>query len=211
MTTTFEKREATQLPAIPDETAAALRRVFDIPDPSAIVDVEATPAEELIQFAAFAESKLRDAQQLFDMIRYPIQEANRAARAKITAKIHANGGSVISDEIFDAVIEKTAGKRDPLFDVLFKLLDKVPADKLADALYIESIDVSKVRDAKAIEAVLLAGGKANWKANLVKLDKIARAYGGEVAEIIAEGSPRGEASEKPVSIYPRESAMKTVG
>jgi hypothetical protein len=83
-------------------------------------------------------------------------------------------------------------------------------DLYAEAVHIKAVDVTHT-DPKAVDAVIAAGGKETWDANLTKLNKHARDFGGKIAEIIAAGSPRAGVGSPRLVIEPRASALKAVG
>lgn len=192
-------------------TNGDLSDAFRLPDLSQI-DVGALDPADAATLAYSLEQALIAASALFATICTPVREAMTAARERVKREILDNGGTMLPHDVLDVLIERTPGKRAPRMDVLLQLIGKVPADQLADALYIDSVDVRQAEPA-AIEALLLAGGKAAWKADLRKLDPIAKRCGpnSEIAKIVAEGSPRGDDGPPTLVIRPRESAIRKAG
>ena len=137
-------------------------------------------AENLINVQLFIERKKEEffasiAQELLD---------KDDLEAEAMRRIVANKGTQIPHPDFEIKLQYTM-KQEKRIDILRKLEDTdVSKDELAKALYLTTPD-------------------PEWKADLTKLKPIAKKYGGEVAKIIAEGTPRTITNPKLV-ITPRE-------
>lgn len=199
--------ESTAL-AITPAQHGALVDALRVPDVSGI-DLERFAAADQATLARSLDEQLASARALVDAVLRPLVEMRDAARANVLREIIQNGATALPHDTFNVYIKRAPGQRDKRVDVLMKLVDHVPADELSKALWIESVDVKRA-EPSAIEALLNAGGKATWKADLTKLDPLGRKYGGEIAKIIAEGSPRGGDGPPVLVIEPRESAIRAV-
>ncbi len=137
-------------------------------------------AENLVNVKAYIERKKADffASIAQEMLDYEDLEAEAMRR------IITNGATQIPNESYVIELAYTS-KQEKRIDVLRKLEDTVvPKEELAKALY-------------------LTTPEPEWKADLTKLKPIAKKYGGEVAKIIAEGTPKTLTNPRLV-ITPRE-------
>jgi hypothetical protein len=198
--------EETRLPALTAAEHGALNNAFRLPDVSAI-PIEALDDESLVHFVTSFEAQRKAATLKFAALCAPIDDAIAQGRHLVKERIRAAGASEMASDTFFVRLQRSKGKRNRFVDVLRKLVGLVPAEELSPALWIDAVDVSQAPP-EAVEAVLLAGGKAEWNVDLRKLDSIAKRYGGEIARLIAEGSPRGEDGPEELVIEPRPAALK---
>jgi hypothetical protein len=186
---------------------SALLQALDLPDVTAMADVEKLDNSSQVEFVFMMEQALLRANAMFRDACLPAVEAVAQARARLMAAI-PEGAKALPHATFDVRLEQ---KMEPQkrIDVLRQLKDLLPDDLYAEAVYIKAVDVTHA-DPKAIDAVIAAGGKETWDANLTKLNKHARDFGGKIAEVIAVGSPRVGVGAPRLVIEPRASALKSV-
>ena len=142
--------------------------VSDINVPALTAQEAATVAHDLFQV-------IIRAQQAFDLMIAPLTEKMTEAQLKVLTAIKESGGTAIIHDSLDVHIEPKM-IRDARISVLRQLTDIVPLDELAPGLDLVQPD-------------------PEWKTNATQLDKLAKKYGGKVAEIIAEGCPRVESGK----------------
>ena len=134
------------------------------------IDVAEIDNDEAVEIAYNLDEALNRAQRQFDEMVAPMRELNRQVREKIKTAIANSGGSALPHAQF-IVRVKGESKRGRRIDVLRELFDVLSPDELKGALYLDQPE-------------------PEWKANLTKLDALARTYGGKVKEIVERGSPR---------------------
>lgn len=180
--------EQTRLPALTPAEHGTLNDAFKLPDVSAVA-VENLDSEDLVHFVVALGSQLDSAKAKFEAICAPITDAIAQARAMLFAEIEKRGGTALPHDTFDVHVEQTT-KRDKRIDVLRGLQGLLPDDEFNAAVYEEV--------------------KREWKADLRKLDVAARKYGGEIAKIVEDGSPRVDVGIKVLVIEPKPAALKAV-
>jgi hypothetical protein len=186
MTTTIEPK--TLLPVLSPALHSALVELLGLPDVSSM-PVEKLSPEDLVTFAASMEAQLRFAAAKFKVIAEPITDAINQARGLITKEILNNNGRALAHHTFDVRLEQ-ATERDKRIDVLRGLEGKLPDDLYRAAVYEKTT--------------------VEWHADLRLLDKHARDFGGEIAAIVEQGSPRVAKGAAKLVIEPRPSALKAV-
>lgn len=195
------------VPAATIAKVCALTKTLQLPDVTAM-DLEKMPAEDLATLAFFLEQRLLAARVLFDDACAAATAAAAQARDLVRGTIIDNGGKALAHDTFDVRLVQTT-RKEKRIDVLRTLKGLLPDDLYREAVFIESVDVSHA-ETKAIEAVVAAGGKPTWGANLTKLNKHARDFGGDIARIVEAGSPSVDVGAPKLVIEPRPSAMKAV-
>ena len=181
---------------------------LDMPDVTAMQEVDALDDASLVEFAFFVEQAVERANIIVRATLQPAVDAAARARDLIRGTIIDNGGKALAHDTFDVRLIQ-ATRKDKRIDVLRQLETLLPADLYREAVFIESVDVSHA-DPKAVDAVVAAGGKPAWGANLTKLNKHARDFGGDIARIVKDGSPEVDVGAPKLVIEPRPSAMKAV-
>lgn len=185
----------------------ALTETLQLPDVTAM-DLEKMPAEDLATLAYFLEQQLIAARAMFDDACASAITAAAQARNLVRGTIIDNGGKALPHDTFDVRLVQ-ATRKEKRIDVLRRLEGLLPDDLYREAVFIEGVDVTHA-DPKAVDAVVAAGGKPSWGANLTKLNKHARDFGGDIARIVEEGSPEVQVGAPKLVIEPRPSAMKAV-
>jgi hypothetical protein len=196
------------VPATTHAKVSALLSALDLPDVTDMAEVKKLDNDSRVEFVFMMEQALLRANALFREACSPAVEAVANARGHLVAAIPANA-KALPHPMFDVRLEQ---KKEPekRIDVLRRLEGLLPDDLYNEAVFIKGVDVSQA-DPKAVDAVIKAGGKPTWDANLTKLNKHARDFGGDIAAIIEEGSPRVEVGAPRLVIEPRASALKAVG
>jgi hypothetical protein len=140
-------------------------------------------AENLVNVRNFLEKKRAE----FKAETAEFEHDERVLSALAISRITSNRAQQLPhpDYIIELDVTKTKEKR---IDVLRRLEGLVPEEELKSALYLNQ-------------------PPPEWVANLVKLNPIARKYGGEIAKIIAEATPERITGAK-IKIKPRPSTKK---
>ncbi|MHB8703712.1 MAG: hypothetical protein ACYC8W_06145 [Candidatus Tyrphobacter sp.] len=171
-----------QAPAVTPARLAALLDAFGLEDYSG-VDVDAMSPQGAATFAYTLDVEHRRAAVLFSMLCKPLLDAKSAARAKVAAAIPEDGKALPHSTLVIRLEQAT--ERDKYVDQLRRLEGIVPDQELRKALFLDQPE-------------------PQWKVNLVQLDKIAREYGGEIAEIIEKATPRKPKGTPTLIIEARE-------
>lgn len=183
------------------------RVALNLPDVSNVEEhLAAVEPAALVSAIVALEAQLEAATAAFSAACQQHVEVIAKARALVRRAIADNGGKALAHDTFDVRVEQ-ATRREKRIDVLRQLEGVLPDDLYRKAVFIDTISVEHA-DQDGIDAVLAAGGAPKWTANLVTLDKYARDFGGRVAEIVEEGSPRVEIGGSKLIIEPRKSALK---
>lgn len=196
------------VPSATQAKIAAIAEAAELPDVSGMQKIDSIDPSNLVSLVVALEAQLDAATEAFEAACAPIMAAVAEARKLVKGAIIDNGGKALAHDTFDVVLETTT-RPDKRIDVLRHLEGVLPDDLYRQAVYIKSLEVSHA-DAKAVETAIEGGAKPTWDANLTKLNKYARDFGGEIARIVEEGSPRVEVGEAKLVIRPRESALKIV-
>lgn len=178
-----------------------------IPDVSTLEPEKLSPEDNIEIVMALREQ--RKALMLAVMERLaPIDAVIARAEAQIKGAIVDAGGTMLPHDRFDVVVEQPT-KRDKRLDILIsELKGKLPADLYREAIYPKSIDGTLAPE--LLVAAEQFGASVHFDADLRKLDMYARKFGGEIADIVAKGSPRVDVGAPVLKITPRESALKAV-
>jgi hypothetical protein len=189
-------------------TIGQLSDAFELPDVSGM-DISAIEPDSLVDFVAYNEERLLAAATAFAEVTRPIREALEYARKRIEGAIIDAGGKALPHDTFDVRLEQKTEPQKRI-DVLRRLKGVLPDDLYHEAVFIKSLDVAAVPPNVIDDLVEHCGAKPTWDANLTKLNKHARDFGGTIAEIIEEGSPRLAVGSPRLTIKARESALKSV-
>jgi hypothetical protein len=177
------------VPAVLPLGTAALREALGLADVSDI-DVALLDPQDCATLAFRLDEEHRRVAALFAVLCKPLLDLKAAARAKVAAAIPADGKALPHSSL--VVRLEQATERDRYIDQLRRLEGMVPDEELRKALYLDQ-------------------PQPVWKANLQQLDKIAREYGGEIAEIIEKATPSKPKGSPTLVIEARESTLKAVG
>ena len=195
------------VPAITQAKLCALVESLNLPDVTAF-DLEKMDPADVATFVYSIEQQLLNAREMFDQACSAAIDAVTNGRNIVRGTIIDNRAKALPHDTFDVRLVQ-ATRKEKRIDVLRRLEGLLPDDLYREAVFIEGVDVTHA-DPKAVEAVVAAGGKATWGANLTKLNKHARDFGGEIARIVEEGSPIVDVGAPKLVIEPRPSAMKAV-
>lgn len=171
--------------------------------------VAARPAVECAEIAYLVRAELARYQEQYEEMVAPYRALAIAAEERVMRAIREAGGTALPHDSLDVRIEQTS-KRDKRLDVLAQLAGLVPADQLADAYFAKSVSHAARLSTETLAACAREGAEVVMDADLRKLDTLARKYGGDVAAIVAAGSPRVEVGAPKLTIEPRESALRRV-
>jgi hypothetical protein len=199
--------------AVIERRMATARIALGIPTAAEIGDLNTKTPQELAEISYSLSAQLAAVSNRLAELEQPVNDIIKDCRKRVIDTIHENNGRALPHDTFEVLLTPTPGKRSGaearFAGGLFLLIGIVPAEELVRCLWIESISVKDVTP-EAIEAIINAGGKASWKCDLRALDGLAKKYGGEIASIIAEATPRGPDGPEILTIAPKESAMKRV-
>ncbi len=155
--------------------------------PNELPDVTAMTPVQAAEYAYDLESRILAAQKAFDAMLGPIVNAAQEARAKVKEAIVAAGGKALPSESWDITLVTTK-ERAKYVSVLRQLETLIP-------------------EAEYKQAVYLWQPEPAWKADLRKLDALAKKYGGKIADIVREGSPAIESGSGRLVIEPKQKSI----
>jgi hypothetical protein len=133
------------------------------------IDVTHMDAGSAAEVAFASEHMANELTAEFERLIRPLRHVADAAVNRVRSEITKNGGKALPHDYLDIHIEQRT-EREKRIDGLRRLKDLVPERDLKDAVY-------------------LTNPAPEWKADLRKLDSLARKYGGEVAEVIKANTP----------------------
>lgn len=186
---------------------AAIAEALGLPDVSGI-SVRLLDGQDKATFAKALDEQIARVNEIVRLALAPVIAMRDEAKAAILHEIALAGGSMLPHDTFDVVANQKYERRKDI-DKLRALEGKVPDDVLGEAVFVKAIEGTIAPEMVAL-AEQTPGAKVKWDADLRKCDVIARKYGGEIAQIIADASPKVEVGAPYLTITPRETALKAV-
>ena len=136
------------------------------------IDIAKLSPNEAATVAYALDVQVKKVFERLNELAVPARAKIAEAQSKVFEAIKESGGNALPDEHLRIELKQKT-ERQKRIDILRELFGKVPGTELKGAIF-------------------LMQPPPEWRADLRKLDPLAKKYGGEVREIIERGSPTVE-------------------